>query len=148
MKKKVLKSKYIKYLLIFVVVLVIVVLIALIYRNLFAESNSTRLEGIENYELTKGEISSVKEKINTLENIESVDVYTNYKIIKIFVHLSEDIEFDKIKDISNQVIEEFSEENLGYYDLEFFVESSNEESEIYPKVGYKHKSNSEFVWNR
>ena len=51
---------------------------------------SKRLEGIENYNLTSEEVNAVKEKINELENIESIDVHTNdelTKIITIFITL-------------------------------------------------------------
>ena len=58
----------------------------------------------------------------------------------------EDIDFENIKTKANEVISSFSEENLSYYDLQFFIESANEESEIYPQIGYKFKANEEFAW--
>ena len=144
---KVLKKNY-KLIITVVIIIIVLVLGVFIYKNLFEGSSSDRLENIENYELTKKEINSVKEKINELENIDSVDVYTNNKIIKIFVVLKEDISFDDVKKISNEALESISSDNLEFYDVEIFVDSENEESEVYPKIGYKHKTNSEFTWNR
>ena len=40
---------------------------------------------IENYKLTNNEINSVKSKINEIEEVKSVDVYANSKIIRIIV---------------------------------------------------------------
>ena len=81
-----------------------------------------------------------------MENIKSIKIYKDSKIIKIVVKLDEDIDFENIKTKANEVLTSFSKENLSYYDLEFFVESSNKESEIYPKIGYKFKDNTEFAW--
>lgn len=139
-------AKLIKYIIIAVVLIIVLVAGVMIYKNLFASSNSSRYAGIENYKLTNDEINSVKDKINELENVDKVDVYINSKIIKVFLKLKDDIEFDKVKNKANEVISSFKEENLKYYDIEFFVDSLKEDSEVYPRIGYKYKTNSEFVW--
>lgn len=151
MKKKSSKTKnnkYVKYIVIGVVALAIIVLGVLIYKNLFSGSNSNRLEGIENYKLTKTEINDVKDELKKIESVDSIDVYTNVKIIKILVNLKDDVEFDIIKDVSNKSIEKISEKNREFYDIEIYVKSNNEKSEVYPKIGYKYKTSSEFVWSR
>lgn len=151
MKKKNSKfknNKHVKYGIIGVVVVLVIVLGILIYKNLFSGSNSNRLEGIDNYKLTKNEINDVKDSFNELNDIDSIDVYTNYKIIKILIKLKNDIELDTLKEKANKSIEKISENNRGFYDIEIFVESNNEKSEVYPKIGYKYKTSSEFVWSR
>lgn len=146
MKNKSKKSKRYKYIIAFAIILIILISGIMIYKNLFADSGSNRFEGIENYKLTNDEINSVKEKLNELQNIDDINIYTNSKIIKIFVKLTDDVEFEQVKNISSQVLTSFKEENLNYYDVEIFVESLNENSQTYPKIGYKHKTNTEFVW--
>ena len=131
-----------------VIGLIIIVLLVKIYNNLFPNSGSKRLEGIENYNLTSEEVNAVKEKINELENIESIDVHTNdelTKIITIFITLKEDIDLEKVKSKLDEVIPLFSEDNLKFYDIQVFVKS-NEESDVYPQIGYKHKTSSNFAW--
>lgn len=135
-----------KIIIITAIVILVLVLLILVYNSLFSSSNSTRYDGIENYELTKKEKESVKEKLNELENVEDIDIHINSKIIKIIVNLSDDVAFDGVKAKANEAISGFSEDNLSYYDIEIFVQSSNEESEIYPQIGYKFKTNSEFSW--
>lgn len=142
------KKKYLKLIIVVLIVLIIAILGLFIYKNLFEEGVSQRLEGIENYSLTKEEIASVKEKLNELEEVDSIDIYTNYKIIKIFLELKEDADFDNVKKISNEALESFKEENLSFYDVEIFIDCKDEESKIYPKIGYKYKTNSKFTWNR
>lgn len=140
------KKKLIKYSIIFIILVVIFLLLFFIYKNLFAPSNNTRYKDAENYKLTNNEINAVKDKINQVENIEKVNIYTDSKIIKIVVKLNDDADFENIKNVANESILSFDEDNLKYYDLEFFVESSNKDSEVYPQIGYKFKTNSEFTW--
>lgn len=128
------------------VVLLLCVLSFLVYKNLFVGSNSTRYKDIEKHKLTNNEINSVKDKVNELEDVKSVDVYVDSKIIKIVVKLNNDLDLEKVKDKANETLSDIKEKNLLYYDIEFFVDSLNEESEIYPQIGYKFKSNSEFSW--
>ena len=140
------KKKSIKYIIILIVVILIVAFSILIYNNLFASSESLRYKDIEKHKLTNNEINSVKDKVIELENVDDVDVYVNSKIIKIVVKLKEDINFENIKTKANETISSFSEKNVEYYDIEFFVASKNEESEIYPQIGYKFKTNESFSW--
>ena len=128
------------------IVLLFIVIIALIYNLLFTSTKNTRLDDISKHKLTKKEISLVKEKIQELENVEDVDVFSNVKIIKIIVKLSEDVDFEAVKAKSNESIPLISEDNLKYYDVEIYYESNNKESEVYPKIGYKHKTQEAFVW--
>ena len=143
---KILK-KYYKWIILLIILIIFFVLGLLVYLNIFKETASNRLENIEKYVITKKEISNVKEKYNEIEEIDKISIETNNKIIKIFITLKEDVKFDDIKEISNEAIKEIKDKNLGYYDVEIFVDCK-EESEVYPKIGYKHKSNSEFSWNR
>ena len=141
-------KKYYKWIIVAIAILIVSILTVLIYKNLFEQGTSRRLEGIENHELTKKEIKLVKESISELEEVNSVSVSTNYKIIKIFIELNEDIEFDDISELSAEAVNNLSKKNLKFYDIEIFIDSLNEESEIYPRIGYKHKTNSDFTWNR
>jgi len=140
--------KHYKLIIAILVVIVMLILSFLIYVKIFKESDSNRLEKIDEYKLTKEEISKVKETFDELEQIKKIKVYTNYKIIKIYVTLENEVNLEKIDELSKKSLDNFKEENLEYYDIEIFVDCLNEESKIYPKIGYKHKTNSEFTWNR
>ena len=141
------KKNY-KLIIVILIAVIILVLSFLIYINLFEENDSNRLENIDEHKLTKKEISAAKETFHELEQIKNIKIYTNYKIIKIYITLEEEVSLEKINELSKEVLNDFKEKNLKYYDVEIFVECLDEESEIYPKIGYKHKTNSEFTWNR
>lgn len=119
----------------------------IVYKNIFAGVKSKRLDGIENHPLTKEEINNATEVYKALEQLDSVDIEVNKnsKIIKIKVVLKEDVNFESMKKVCNSSVEKFSEENLSFYDLEVFI-TSKKESEIYPQIGYKHRSNTTFSW--
>jgi hypothetical protein len=144
MKK--IKKNY-KLIIIALIILIIAILGIFICKNLFQLNDNGRLEGIENHKLTEKEIGLVKEKFNELEDIVDIDISTNYKIIKIFLEFN-DTDFEDIKKISDESVEKFSKDNLEFYDIEIFVELLDSEGNKYSKIGYKHKSSSEFTWNR
>ena len=139
-------KKSIKYIVFSVIIILIFLLVFFIYKNLFAESEGSRYKDIDKYKLTNSEINSVKDKIKEQEGIENVDIYIDSKIIKIVLKLENDIDFEIIKTVANEAISGFNKKNLTYYDLEFFVDSNNKDSEIYPQIGYKFKTSSEFSW--
>lgn len=141
-------KKYYKIIIAVLIVVVISILSFLIYINLFKENDSNRLENIDEHKLTKKEISKAKETFEELEQLKGIKVYTNNKIIKIYITLEEEVKLDEIDKLSKEVIDDFKEKNIKYYDIEIFVECLDKESKIYPKIGYKHKTNSEFKWNR
>ena len=143
MKKFLKKNK--KIITLLTVVVIVAVIFTLIYKIFFGLSGSNRYEGIKDHELSKKEISEVKKIVKELENVKSTKVYTSSKIIKIFVTLDSDVEFDKVKDVATKTISKIDKENLSFYDLEFFVETKDD-SQVYPKIGYKHKSSENFVW--
>ena len=141
-------KKYYKLIISILIVVVILILSFLIYINVFKESDSNRLENIDEHILTKKEILKAKETFGKLEQLKKIKIYTNYKIIKIYITLEEEVSLDKIDELSKKVIDDFKEKNLKYYDIEIFVDCIDDESKIYPKIGYKHKTNTEFTWNR
>ena len=137
-----------KWIIVLVIIVTILVLLFLIYNTLFASGRDSRNSDMENHKLKNNEINPVESKIKEIEEVKSVDIHTNNnsRIVKIIVILNSDVEFDKIKEIASLSLSGFEEEKLSYYDFEFYVDVDADESEIYPKIGYKFKSNSEFSW--
>lgn len=141
------KKKYIKLGIIAAILVIIGVLIFVIYKNLFADSNATRNSELSKYKITSTEIKDAKAVIKKIEDVKSVKIYTSNdsKIIKIVVKLNKEVPLDKIKAAAQESITKFSEKNLKYYDIEFFVDTV-EESKVYPKIGSKYRSREKFSW--
>lgn len=129
-----------------IVIVVIIFLIILILGSLFGTNSSHRCTESENYKISMKEKNKVEEIFKEVENFSDVEIKTNCKILKIFLYLSDDTDFNSINKLTTDVISSFSSENLEYYDIELFIESKNKESEIYPKIGYKNKTSDKFVW--
>ena len=123
----------------------------IVYKNLFASVVSKRYDGLSEHVITVDETNAIKDIFKDVEELKRIDVYTEStknsksRIIKINIKLESDVPFDEMKKLCNSAIEKLSEENSKYYDLEVFI-NTNSESEIYPQIGYKHRSNSEFSW--
>ena len=128
------------------IIVLIAILLIFIYLNLFKNNSSSRFKNASKYTLSNNEINSVKQEISDVDKVKKVSIKANNKIINIHVNLEEDVDFDELKTILNNTLNNFKEKNLKYYDVEVFVESEDKKSEIYPKIGYKHKTNQEFVW--
>lgn len=128
--------------------LVIIIFLILIYNNVFAGGNNSRNKDLSKYKITNNEKNSVKDRIKEIEEVKSVDIHTNNnsKIIKILVILKSDVSFEELNKVVLDASSNFSKKNLSYYDIEIYIDSLNEESSIYPKIGYKFRDNSEFKW--
>ena len=124
----------------------------IVYKNIFASVESRRYEGIEEHKVTAEEINGIKEVFEGVEEISKIEVYTESnknsksRIIKTRITLTKDVSFEGMKTLCNSMVEKVSEENLAYYDLEVFISSNDETSEVYPQIGYKHRSNTVFSW--
>lgn len=143
---KVSPKKLIKLGIILAVIIAIVVMCVIAFNNLFGNSENNRYKDIEKHKLTKAEIKGIKEIFEPLEQVDKISVDVNSKKIVIDLTLSEDVDFEKIKELANQSVEQIVSDNLSYYDVEIFVESLNKESTVYPRIGYKHKSREKFTW--
>ena len=147
MKKKV-NVKVIAIVLVILMILAVICIFGyIVYKNIFAGVKSKRLDGVETHQLAKDEISEVKSVFNELEQLESIDVdiNKNSKIIKIKIVLKEDVDFNVMKELCNTSITKITEENLEFYDVEVFI-GIKSESEIYPQIGYKHRSKTVLSW--
>lgn len=129
-----------------VIALVILILMLLIGKNLFSNVDNSRMTDNSKYKLSNNEKNSITDKLEEIDNVKSVEIYKNIKIIKIIINLSEDADFDKVKQICNESLNLFSKKNLSYFDIEVYVKSENKDSDVYPRIGYKHKLKEEFAW--
>lgn len=129
------------------IVLGIVVLLLILGYLLFFGTNSKNGGRCDyEYEISNKTFSKVKNKIKEIDQVKKVDIHLNVCIIKIIVELSADVEIDTIKTKMTESLEEFDKELLDSYDLELFIKSDNKESDKYPLIVSKHKSQKDFYW--
>ena len=109
-----------------------------------------RLDGIESHPIhnsLKTEISDIYK--DTKMSLKSLK--TSGRIIYVTYSLSEVIKVDDAKNLVLKSLEKFTDDEKGYYDIQFIVECDSEassEKTFYPIMGYKNSSSFEVVWTR
>lgn len=127
-------------------IILIVILLMMVIISLTGTNSSKRLEGSSKHTLSSTEKSKVKEVVDSIGDVDSFSMKINNKIIRIHFTLKEDKKVDDVKSKCNEIIKNIDKDNLEFYDVEVFVLSSSKDSEDYPIIGYKHKSQESFVW--
>lgn len=108
----------------------------------------TRLEGIENVELSDSYLGDIESELKENSIVSSVSSNVQGKIVNFIIVVKDETSVKDAKKLSNIVKEGFTKEELEFYDLEIFVStSSKQEDTKYPIIGYKHKNSEDFVWS-
>lgn len=131
-----------------VAILFIVVVVIAIKIVISPNSNGiygNRLDGIENYPISDEKINEIKTKIAENKECEDITFNIQGKILKFFVTVSKDTGITTAQRIGDNIIDSFSETELGFYDVAIYV-NSKEESEQYPMLGYKNKNEKAISW--
>ena len=135
----------------FVLLIIIAVLLAVfILRDTvnFDESTAVygnRLEGRDKVIISEETKSKVIEKVK--EKTSKVNVRVAGKIIYIDMTVTGDVNVAAAKDLANKALEEFSDAEKAYYDIQAII-SSDTDTEHFPIIGYKHHNKKAYVWTK
>ncbi len=110
-----------------------------------------RCELTDGIDITSERENMIKDKVESYSGMKLSDVDVKCNLIDIVVVVDDSTTLDTVKEMSAQLLTVFTEEELKYYDIQLFVDSDNEKSEVYPVIGTRHKTNngdpeSSFVW--
>lgn len=107
-----------------------------------------RLEGIDEVPVTSDIISTIKETALANDFIGITTVQTTGKIINISVSLNSEVGYVDSKSAVEALIPLIPEDVVSYYDIQVFITLNTEdESELYPTIGYKNNDSNSIVWN-
>ena len=150
--KKILKFiKKHKLLLLFVILLIVATVFAIKVFLIFNDKDETaiygeRLNGAGYVEIdTSKSTDKVKAKVGDLAS--GVTVRLQGRIVNIIINLKDEVTRDAAKDISNQLLGEFSDKEKAYYDFQIFLNKTNEDAQ-FPIIGYKHHTKAEIKWTK
>ena len=134
------------------VVIVCVILIATVLFRLFYDSKKgkygDRLEGIEKVQLTDKHLDDVESKILAEKNVLVAECRVQGKIVYIHINFSEAESLVEAKGTAQKALENFTDEEKGFYDFHFTLKkSSTETQEGFVISGAKNKNGSGLVWN-
>lgn len=148
--KKFIKSH--KTLLIIIgIILLMILAVVLTYLKLSPDSKKdlygNRLEEIEKHPIEETSVSNMQSEMQEMEGITAISYNLKGKLINIIITLDPAVLKDTAVWYANKSLEYFSEDVKTYYDIQVFLLTDGE-SEIYPMIGYKHKTSSGLVWKQ
>lgn len=146
--RKLWKNNKIAILFMTVIIVMIVILALLIFPLYSSRSGSVygkRLEGIKNVKIEKDVSNNIKKFYKDTEKIEKVTTDLKGKIYNILVYVNDGVDLNEFVDHSKNVLSNFSEEQLSYYDIQIFLISNSKENKK-TIIGYKNKDSESISW--
>ncbi len=143
------KNKILVSLLVIAIVFFAAIMI-IIFSNLSIGNNEygNRLDNIEKYPISDETINEIKTDISSYEKVTSVSYNLEGKLANFILTVDDSLEEETAKNYANKILENLSDDVKSYYDIQVLVDSDNKESEVYPIIGYKHKTTDMFVWKQ
>lgn len=131
------------------IILLFIIGVFIVVRSFYPSGNryGNRLKGIDKVQFTKKELAELKEKISDRDKIKSVTVDVKGRLVNIIITVEEDTNLDDIKDYAKEKLELFDEDELKYYDIQFYIKNVKDDVEHYPAMGYKHKTSDDISWS-
>ena len=133
-----------------VIIVIFLIILAVIVKNFFFPNDTgvyygTRLEGIEKVKITDKKKEELKE--NFKDSSKSVTVRLAGRIIYIDVKVNDDVSTDTARDLANKTLEKLSDEEKGYYDVQFLI-GNDADKDHFPIIGYKHHAKQAISWTK
>lgn len=151
-------KKHIVLFIVLIIILITAIIMFMIARSILLSGSEgtiygNRLDGIEKVELKNDSLNKIIEDIKAKENVKSASQRLEGKVLHFIVDVTEAMTLDVAKSLTEPILTSLSSEAQNFYDIEIIITCSEEESKeetgeknIYPVMGYKHRTSSEFVW--
>jgi preprotein translocase subunit SecF len=121
----------------------------LIYPDDNKNRYGNRLDGIENVRINNDKLEAARQELLKIDYVAKVKNQIQGRIINFIIEVKPNTDLVSSKSLADKLLEKFSKEEKDYYDFQvFLVTSDDAESELYPIVGYKHKTSLVFKWIR
>lgn len=134
-------------LLAFVLILILVIILVGFLNGMSSNKYGNRLDGIENVKIEKEVYDGVKEEVMATDAVTEVTTRLQGKIVYTTIVLKDDVSVDRAKEIANNTLDNYSEEELNYYDFSYFLKWDKEEGMVVI-TGNKHNSMGSITWVR
>lgn len=109
-----------------------------------------RLDGIEEVEISKDNLSDISSKLKENEEVEDANLRVQGKVVYIDITFTSSTTMDKGKEIASGVLSEFGDDELEFYDFNFVLsqETDGEDTEGWVSIGAKNSKDAEISWIR
>lgn len=134
------------------VILVLLILMFFGIKNAFFSNISesvygNRLDGIENYPIEDAVISEIETTIKDTGNVNSFKYQLKGRLMNFIIEVNADADLTTSRSFADKIAEKLSDDIKGFYDIQVYLICTDKESELYPSIGYKHKTSVGFKWN-
>ena len=147
--KKIL-NKYKTLIIIIVIVLVVIGvglgLFSLVAPDYHKSLYGNRLENLKKHKIDSKIIENIKKEGISLGYVTKVNYDLKGKIANFVVTVKGDTSFNDSKIIGDIILDKLEDKEKQYYDIQVFI-VSDKKSEVYPIIGYKHRTSEALVWS-
>lgn len=110
-----------------------------------SDKYGNRLDGIDKVKISNETFEEVKKEVTDTELVEDVSTRIQGKIVYMAITLKSDTSKDKAKEIASATLDNYSEDELKFYDFSFFLRWKGEEGDTVV-TGNKHHSLDSITW--
>lgn len=141
------KNKGFAFVIVLAIILFAILLIIMLELLLGGSSNKygDRLDGIDEVKISNDTYNEVKEEVTSTDLTEDISIRLQGKIVYTTITLKSDTSVDKAKEIASNTLDNYSEEELSFYDFSFFLKWSTEEEDTVI-TGNKHHNLDTITW--
>lgn len=128
-------------------ILLIIILVIFLQMLLGGSSDKygSRLDGIEDVTISNETLSSVEKEVTDTDLVEEITTRIQGKIVYTNITLKETTSKDKAKELARNTLDNYTEEELDFYDFSFFLKWKGEEEDTVV-AGNKHHSLDTITW--
>ena len=105
-----------------------------------------RLEGKVN--VKKSTYKDLEKKIKESDKVTNVNITETGKRIDIVITVTNSTSKSEAKKLTDNMLEPFTESQIGYYDFQVFIKKDASEENDFPIIGYKQHNSSSFSWSK
>ena len=145
--------KYIKKYRKIIVAVIVIILIVVFTKGLKAFFDTSgdqdayygqRLEGIEKVKITKDQKNKIKALLQ--EKTSSQEVRIQGRTVEILFVIKPELTRDDAKNMANEILNVFTEEQKKYYDIQVMIDKEN--AKEFPIIGYKQHTREGYSWTK
>lgn len=149
--KKILKwiKKNLGLFIVFILALILLIFICIIFIGLLKGNSlgnyGSRLDGIENVKISNEIYEGVEKEVMETELVEEISTRLQGKIVYTTIVLKSDVDSGKAKELAEKTLDNYEEDQLGFYDFSFFLKWKGDDSDTVI-AGNKHHSLDSITW--
>lgn len=134
------------------VILVLLILMFFGIKNAFFSNMGksvygNRLDGIENYPIDDSIINDIETTLKDTGMVNNFTYILEGRLINFIIEVNADVDLTTSRGFADKIAEKFSDDIKSFYDIQVYLTCTDKESELYPSIGYKHKTSVGFKWD-